>query len=451
MVNLEKQILSTSIKEIIEDLKKNAANIDFFISYIEPLIIDSIENKTIFLLTDNNFSKQVISKDYLPIIKTKLNQKNNSNYDLALITNNEKKTNLYFEKEYKTIVHEGLNKNFTFDNYFISEFNNSAYLAAKSISSDFFINPLFICGGVGLGKTHLLHAIGNEFIKAYSNKSVKYVSSDDFSREIYNSLHNDNKLLIEEVKRKYESYDLLLIDDIQILSKREKINEILFNIFNANISKNKFVIWTSDKNPDNIPGFEDRMKSRFYSGMFVTINRPQSNEIRNLIIKKVDKILKNYVLTPEAITYLSNRNKGDIRRMEGDIYQILFYASNNLKKGSLIPLEELKKIYAPVSSDDIVNFGYDVDPNLVISEICTIYSVKEELIKSKSKFKQLVAPRNVCMYVLRKKYNMTYTQIGSYFSNRNHSTVMDAIEKVEKILKTDRDLSLLIENVYKKI
>lgn len=451
MTNLEKQIITDSLKKIFEEMKQTTANVDFFISYIETLILDDIKNKTIYLITENNFSKQVINKDYLPIIKNKLNQKNNSSYEIVLLTDNEKKVNLYFKEEYKSVTHEGLNQNFTFDNFIVGDFNRQSYLAAKSITSDLFINPLFICGGVGLGKTHLLHAIGNEFTKVYPNKSVKYVSSDDFSREVYNSLNSENKMLIEDVKKKYEGFDLLLIDDIQILSKRDKINEILFNIFNANISRGKFVIWTSDKNPDIIPGFEDRMKSRFHSGIFLFINNPSKEDIKVIIDKKLNKILNGYVLSPDALNYLTNRNKGDIRRLEGDIYQILFYVSNDPNRSNLISLEEIKKIYTPTNNEDIISYGYDVDPNLIISEICTIYNVKEELVKSKSKLSSLIAPRNICMYVLRKKYSMTFNQIGSYFSNRNHSTVMDSIEKVEKILKTDHDLLNLIETIYKKM
>ncbi|MCQ2747828.1 MAG: chromosomal replication initiator protein DnaA [Mycoplasmoidaceae bacterium] len=448
--NISEKILQ-HFADALAALKEKGQNKDFFDKFVSSLKIKNVSGNTITCLAKNNFTKQVIINDYLNDLIHQFNSYESTNYEIKVISENENIV-LTSKFEYKPLGKVvGVNRSLTFDNMVVGAFNNSAYIAGKQVTTDHFISPLFISAGVGLGKTHLLHAIGNEFIKIFPDKSVKYVSSDDFSRHIYSGLISDDKTLIEKIKDEYLEYDLLLIDDIQILSGRTKINEVLFNIFNNSVKHNKYIVFTSDKNIDLLTGFENRIKSRFHSGITLTIQRPEIENVVEIINKKFQEANNVYTLSPDAISFIARRNTGDIRRLIGEINQILFYAANNLEKYLVINLAVVKSVLAPSNQEEINLFGYDMDPNLVIEQVCNSYGVKPDMVKSKSKLKQFITPRNVCMYVLRNKFNMTYSQIGQLFSGRDHSTVMSAIEKIEKIIKQDPDLNMIIENIYKKM
>jgi len=443
--------LNQNFTKTLEELKQASTNLDFFDKFIGTLTIKDVKNNIIYIVVKNLFAKQVIINDYLTKITDIFNKIENTNYVFEVLCENESKV-IASKVDYQpkgTVV--GVNPDYTFDNLVIGDFNNAAFIAGKSITTDHFINPLFISANVGLGKTHILHAIGNEFIKAFPDKSVKYVSSDDFSREVYNALINDDKTLIEKIKDDYNKFDLLLLDDIQILAGRTKINEVLFGIFNNNLKNKKCIVFTSDKNVDLLNGFEDRMKSRFHSGITLTIQKPNMDSLIQIIDKKVAESNNVYTFSDDAKKYIARRNNGDIRRLSGDINQIFFFAANNLEKYTVISVDVVKSIIAPESADQINKFGYDIDPEIVIAQVCASYGVKPDMVTSKSKLSSLIMPRIVCMYVLRKKFNMTFSQIGQYFSGRDHSTVMSSIEKIEKILKSDPDLKTTIENIYKKL
>lgn len=448
-VNLEQ--IKVFLEKTLNLLKDKNLNKEFFDKFVGTIKISSVNGNNVQLVAINNFAKQVIENDFLKDIENSFNSISGDNYIFNIVSENQEKVNYTVGTFVPIGKFINVNKEYNFDNFVVGDFNRSSCLAGKQITSENFISPLFISAGVGLGKTHLLHAIGNEYHKSFPNKNVKYISSDDFSREVYGALISEDKSEIEKIKNEYFSYDLLLIDDIQILSGRSKINEILFNIFNNAIQNKKIIVFTSDKNIDLMVGFEERMKSRFHSGITLTILKPSIESVIDIINKKMEENNKVYTLSSDAINFIARRNTNDIRRLMGDINQILFYCINNIEKYHVIDLETVKKIIAPTSTDEINSYGYDIDPNIVIDQICSVYSVRSDMVKSKSKLKALIMPRCVCMYVLREKFKMTYSQIGQFFSGRDHSTVMSSIEKIEKVIKSDMDLKANIENIYKKI
>ena len=243
MNKINLKLIEVTFKNTIGEIEKIIDNVDFFNQYIATLIIHSIDNNKIILLAKNEFAQQIITNNYLPKIEEIFNKNVPlMNFEFFVTT----KEKIPQKKEVTInnimITAEGINKNYTFANFIIGDFNKKAVLSSKSVTSNNFINPLFICASVGLGKTHLLYAIGNEYNKKFPFKMVKYISADDFSREIYKALYDQNKMTIELVKAKYEKYDLLLIDDIQILLNKNKIREILFNIFNNNVANGKYVV-----------------------------------------------------------------------------------------------------------------------------------------------------------------------------------------------------------------
>jgi chromosomal replication initiator protein len=302
---------------------------------------------------------------------------------------------------------------------------------------------------VGLGKTHLLYAIGNEYLRLNPEKLVRYVTTDEFIREVYGAFTAGSNA-VETIKNKYRKYDLLLMDDIQFLSKKEKMNEVFFNIFNSNISEGKIIVMTSDKAPNFLEHFEDRMKSRFVSGLTIRIDRPDIQAMTNILEQKIKELEDGFIFTKDAINYIVHRKNNDVRQLEGYLHQILFYAINNLPPNAIIDVNIIQKYIDKENKDTIKEYGFDVDPNLVIEQISRAYNINSDLVKSKIRTKQITLVRHVCMHALRHKFNMSLEQIGSFF-HRDHTTVMEAINKVENILKKDDNLRMFITQLYKKI
>jgi chromosomal replication initiator protein len=280
-------------------------------------------------------------------------------------------------------------------------------------------------------------------------KSIRYITTDEFIREVYGAFTNSGDA-VEAIKNKYRQYDLLLIDDIQFLSKKEKMNEVFFNIFNSNISEGKIIVMTSDKAPNYLEHFEDRMKSRFVSGLTIRIDKPDLQAMVNILEQKIKDLEGSFLFTKDAINYIVHRKSRDVRQLEGYLHQILFYAINNLPPNAVIDVNIIQKYIDKDNEETIKEHGYDVDPNIVIEQISRAYNVNSDLVKSKIRTKQITLVRHICMHALRNKFNMSLGQIGSFF-HRDHTTVMEAIEKIEKILKKDENLRIFITQLYKKI
>lgn len=472
-INYDFEIIKSKFPEIKQELKSTISNQQVYNNFIKTITLYSLKENTLYLLVNNEFIKKTLEYNYLKLIQSVINKILLANFNIKLITKNETidtteasklTTNTQnkpkeVKQEVKQIEKESVlfepntntNPKYTFENLIISNFNKSAYTAIKSIFDKKLWNPIFINGGVGLGKTHLLHAAGNEFIKYNPNAKVLYVTSDTFIREVYNALASNNHLEIENLKNKYQSCDLLLFDDIQFLSKKEKINEIFFNIFNNNITKDLFIIMTSDKRPEELENFESRMQSRFSSGLTVEINKPSLDSIVNILENKISSLNEGYIFNKEAINYIARRNQNDIRKLEGFLHQIIFYAINNLAPNSIITVDVVENATKTSANQEIKEFGYDVDPNIVIENICIAYGVDPKSVKSKLRKKEIVNTRNVCIYVLRKKFNMPYEQIGKFFANRNHSTIIDSYNKINSMIEKDSNLKSFIEKIYKNI
>lgn len=444
-------LIKKNIKEVLKDD-------DIFNNFFKNIILFNLIENKLFLIVQNSFIKNIINNNYLNLIKNVIKQTLDINVDIEILTNIEAE-NIHLDNKNvdinklneETSKKNNINLDLSFNNFVVGNFNKNAYNAVKSIFNQKYFNPMFISGGVGLGKTHLLNAIGNEFVKLHPLKKVLYVSSDEFIRQVYAALSSKDHNEIEELKNKYQDIDLLLFDDIQFLAKKDKINEIFFSIFNNNVKKGKIIIMTSDKSPQQLSGFEPRMKSRFNSGLFIEITKPNIETICEILEKKIKEYNNDYIFLKEIINYIARRNQEDIRKLEGCLHQIMFYITNTLPPNSIINISTVQKATEVLNQNEIQNFGYDIDPNIVIENVCIAYGLGSNIIKSKSRKKDISNARQVCMYVLRNKFNMPYEKIGKYFSNRNHATVIESIEKIESIIKKDEKLKNFIEKIYKNI
>ena len=328
---------------------------------------------------------------------------------------------------------DGLNPRYVFDSFVIGPFNELAYAAGQAVlkKPGIMYNPLFIYGSTGFGKTHLIQSIGNGVKKQNPSKKIQYVSSEKFSTDYVNSLQNNK---ISEFKDKYRKYDVLIMDDIQFLVGKEKTQEELFHLYNALYENNKQIIFSSDKHPNYINGLEDRLKSRFGSGMIVEITMPDY-ESRLAILNEKLKI-QGASIPDEIVAYIAETIQASIRELEGTLNLVVCQAQLKNKVLSLNEVKTLIKNNAkptkPVSIKDIVK------------TVTTFYNIDERFIYEKTRRKEVVKPRQVLMYILREDFNISYPLIGQKLGGRDHTTVIHSCEKIKVDIKND---SILVQEI----
>ncbi len=456
IANHDFYIVKNKFSDIKKELQKIINNQQIYDDFIKPLLLYNLDNSTLILLATNSFVKTTISNNYLSTITDTINKTLNSNFSISIATSdeiaakemNQNKSNV---RNVNFFNDSNINTGYLLENFIVSAFNKSAYNAANSILKNGKWNPIFIYGGVGLGKTHLLNAIGNEYLQIYPNSRVFYISSDDFVRDVYKALISKDSTDIETLKDKYQACDLLLFDDVQYLANKEKINEIFFNIFNHNISKQKYIVMTSDKLPEQLENFENRIKSRFASGLIIQINKPSIESVMEILEYKIKEFDVPFVFTKESIAYIARRNQNDIRKLEGFLNQIVFYAESDLQEGAIITPSIIQKATEVTHNDELINVGYDLDPNILIDQVALAYGISPKLVKSKSSKKEISVARQVAIYVLRKKFNMPYQQIGKFFSGRNHSTIIESYNKIKDVIEKDSNLKIFVDKIYKNL
>jgi chromosomal replication initiator protein len=321
------------------------------------------------------------------------------------------------------IFHQSnLNNRYTFDNFIVAENNELARAACMAVAENLgaAYNPLFIYGGVGLGKTHLLQSIGNAVVKKHPEKRIKYITSERFTTELVNSIKNQK---IDKFKDYYEQMDLLIIDDVQFLAGREKTQNEFFQIFNALYQINKQIVISSDRPPKAIPTLEERLRSRFEGGMITDISRPTLETRMAILESKVAE--KGFNIEKEALFYIADNISQNVRELEGALNRVAAYSEfqkipANLENTRKILDQLLESNKKMVSVDD------------VFAHVCEHFQVsKEDLIK-KGRKKEVVYPRQVMMYLLRTELQHSFSAIGDIFNGRDHTTVLHAVEKIER-------------------
>src|SRR3989338_4548111 len=329
-----------------------------------------------------------------------------------------------------------LNPRYHFNSFIVGSFNELAYAASQAIIENpgTKYNPFFIYGGTGLGKTHLIQAVGNSIKEKYPNKKVHYMTLEKFATDFINSLQGNKA---NSFKEKYRKYDLLIIDDIQFIGKMEKIQEELFHTFNTFHESNKQIIFSSDKHPNHIPELADRLKSRFAAGMIVDIIEPEYES--RLAILKVKAEELGLKLPPEIMEYVATAIFGNIRELEGSLNTIL--CQYRLKNKPLTAVEVknlLKNNIKPkktVAIKDVVK---------VVSEH---YNLDENSIYEKTRRKEIVRARQVVMYLLREDFNVSYHLIGQKLGGKDHTTVIHSYLKIKEEIKTDPQLSQELDQI----
>ena len=324
---------------------------------------------------------------------------------------------------------DNLNPRYTFENFVIGPFNELAHAAAQAIikKPGIMYNPLFIYGSTGHGKTHLIQAIGNHVKTASPGKKVYYMTSEQFGQDCMNALQHQKMNIFKE---KYRKYDVLIVDDIQFFSDKQKFQEELFHLFNTLYDNNRQIIFSSDKHPHFITGLEDRLKSRLAAGMTVDIPAPDKESRIAIITAKAAQ--QGINLTPEVVDYLAHTVNGNIRELEGAVNALLMQAQLKDKQLTLLDVRNyIKNNVKPkktVAVKDIVR---------VVSDF---YNIKEESIYEKTRHKEVIKPRQIIMYLLREDFNISYPSIGQKLGGRDHTTVIHSCEKIKNDIKENQGL-----------
>jgi chromosomal replication initiator protein len=329
-----------------------------------------------------------------------------------------------------------LNPRYNFDNFVIGPFNELAYAASQAIIKQpgIVYNPLFIYGSTGHGKTHLIQAVGNQIKNNFSDKKVYYLTSEQFSTEYVYSIQNNK---IQNFKEKYRKYDVLIMDDIQFFSNKEKSQEELFHLFNNLYENNKQIIFSSDKHPHYIQNLEDRLKSRFNQGMIVDIPKPDHESSVAILKSKAKK--NNLNLSDDIYNFLAETIIGNIRELEGVINSVVCQTQ---LKGRDLSFNEIKEVVKNSAQPKKI-----VSINELIKIIAGFYNIDENSISDKTRKKEVVKPRQIIMYLLREEFNISYPTIGEKLGGRDHTTVIHSCEKIKTDLKTDNTLAQQINQI----
>lgn len=441
-----------SIKEKWADIQyllKNECDISTvsyktFLESLEPLKV--IDN-TVLIKAESELERNYIEKKYSKLIMIAINEVTDENYNVKFVIPKEidhidmniDKDN---DKDKPVNIHPNLNSRYTFDKFVVGNNNKLAHAASLAVADSpaEAYNPLFIYGGVGLGKTHLMHSIAHYILNESPSTKVLYVSSEKFTNELINSIKLGKN---EDFRRKYRNIDVLLVDDIQFIAGKERTQEEFFHTFNTLHEAKKQLIISSDRPPKEIETLEERLRSRFEWGLTADI-QPPDFETRVAILRKKAE-LENLSIPNDVMQYVATNIKSNIRELEGAINKIIAYSTLVHKQITKDLAEDaIKDLITPKEKTIIT-------PEFIVEVVSQHYNLNPEDILSKKRPREISYPRQIVMYLCRKLTDLSLPQIGKSLGNRDHTTVIHGYEKISSDIKNDQMLKNTIETLAKKI
>ena len=432
-------------EEILNELEHqvSAISYDMWLKKLEPInVIEGV----FYIKAPNNMTKKICNDDYSFLISQAISKV--LNIDEFVIFGTEeyeefKKHNIEQEQVFKN-TECPFNQRFTFDNFVVGKSNQFVYSACKAVAENpgTKLNPLFIYGGVGLGKTHLLHSIGNYIFKNNNKLKIMYITFENFTNDYIECLHNKNKD-IAKFREKYRNLDILMVDDIQFISNKESTQLEFFNTFNDLYQNNKQIIITSDRPPEAIQTLSDRMVSRFSMGLIQDIQAPDF-ETRYVILQKKSQ-LENNLIDNDALVYIAENITNNIRELEGILTKTVFLAS--LLGKSRATIEEAKEALKNKLKED----REQLSPNLIIDTVCKYYHVEKQTLLGTKRTKEIADARHMCVYLICELLNLPMATVGREIFNRDHTTIIHARNKIteaygknDKITREVNDLKSMI-------
>ena len=436
-------------KDVLKVIKVELTEVSYN-TWLKTIIPISMNNRKIVLAAPNDFTKGILEGRYLNLIKNAIKEVTKEDFVIQFIIPGDEQVSNYNQNNNNNVVAEvqentqrsQLNPKYTFDTFVIGNSNRFAHAASLAVAEApaKAYNPLFIYGGVGLGKTHLMNAIGHYILSQNPNSKVVYVSSEKFTNELINSIREYKN---EEFRNKYRNIDVLLVDDIQFIAGKEGTQEEFFHTFNALHENNKQIIISSDRPPKDIPTLEDRLRSRFEWGLIADVQAPDL-ETRIAILRKKANI-ESILVPDDVMLYIASNIKSNIRELEGALIRVVAYSSlTNRDVTEELAQEALKDI---LSNSKPVEITVD----LIKEVVSKTFKIKMEDFQSKKRTRAIAFPRQIAMYLTRELTDLSLPKIGDEFGGRDHTTVIHACDKINGDIKIDEDLKRKIDDVISSL
>ncbi len=446
--------MQADLQELLDtakDLLKNELTEIAFNTWIVPLNIESYNGNEIILSVENEFFRDTIASKHLPLIKNTFNYITKQDCNVSIVVQGslpQAEENYSFNQPFENIAQNNsgtnlsncLNPEYTFESYVVGNNNRFAHAAALAVAESpaSLYNPLLLYGGVGLGKTHLMHAIGNEILKRNRNLNVLYVTSEKFTNDFISGLQEKK---IDSFRNKYRNIDVLLIDDIQFIAGKDNSQEEFFHTFNALQGNAKQIVMSSDKPPKEL-NFDNRLTSRFEQGLMVDISKPDYETRLAILRNKIRQ--KRLLIDDNILVNIATKVDSNIRELEGIIKKLMITSS--LTKGPItIELAE-KAVNDMISEKEKV-----ISSDYIQDVVAKYFNLEVKDLKSTKRSNDIAYPRQIAMYLCRDIANMPFMKIGHDFGNKDHSTVMHACNKIETEIKDNNNTKLIVDSVKKII
>ena len=410
-------------------------------TWIKDLELQSMENNTIVLIAHTQFQKDSIMSRYYDLFKNTFKYLTNKEWEITVVLNEDgeggEQSSSAQPEHYTQNLNSNLNPKYTFESFVVGNNNRFAHAAALAVAEApaTSYNPLFLYGGVGLGKTHLMHAIANEILVHNKNTSILYVTSEKFTNQLINAI-KDNKN--EQFRNKYRNIDVLLIDDIQFIAGKERIQEEFFHTFNALHESGKQIVISSDRPPKDINFLEDRLKSRFEWGLIADISNPDY-ETRLAILRKKAQ-LDNIIIDDDILSNIANKIDSNIRELEGTLNKLI-------AKASLINSPITMEMAEKAINDVVTQQEKILSIELIQETISKYFNISVNDLKGIKRSVDVTFPRQIAMYLCRNVAGQPLTVIGSKFGKRDHTTVLHACNKIENEVKENPSTKRIVDSV----
>ena len=435
--------------QFLKLLRKNVKNDSTYNAWFKDTTIISINTTNAVIAVPNSFTKKLLMKTYSELINNTINSLCNSTLSVNFVENQSDAYNSIINKSTKkpkesNLSTNNLNPKYTFEGFIIGEnnrFAHAACLAAAETPAKIY-NPIFIYGGVGLGKTHLMHAMGHHYLSSNSKANVLYVSTETFTNELINAIQKGK---IDAFRDKYRNIDFLLIDDIQFLENKEKTQDEFFHTFNTLKDANKQIVISSDEAPNKLK-IEERLTSRFAWGLLTDISQPDF-ETRVAILKKKAS-LDDIELTEEAYHLIAQKITSNIRELEGALLRVDAYVTLNNMQRDDITEEFIQSILKDITNNQI---HMRITNDTIKKAVATFYGIREEDLNSKRRSRNIAFPRQIAMYLIRELTELSLPKIGKCFGGKDHTTVMHACDKIAISMAINPEVKQVVNQIKESL
>jgi chromosomal replication initiator protein len=437
---------------VLERLQTKINDRHIFDSFFADTYIHAIDANEIKVVVNSGLASNLLSTKYMDVLAMTVAEVTQTNFKLVFLQKGELEKNIKTnEKKPSFFASSFVNRKYTFDNFVVGTSNREAHQAAVLIASNpgklFNYNPLFIYSQSGLGKTHLLHAIGNYVRENAPSLKVLYITTDDFVDEFIKYVSGEKDS--DNMKDFFKAIDVLMVDDIQFLSEKVKTEEMFFHIFNHLVNAGKQIILTSDRHPSEIRGVESRLVTRFNSGLTMNITVPDLPTRVAILKKKIEANgLDITYFDEEVFHFFAERFSNNVRELEGALNRLVFYVINIKQTKHITMAVAIESVQPLIGSGVTLS---SLTENRIINTVADYYNLTSQQLTGRIRTNQIAMARHIAMYLIRTLLDVPFLKIGALFGGKDHSTVMNAVKKVEKSLKVDEAIATAVDQLEKRL